>query len=559
MIKALPSRLSYGRVMHMATSPSACATPPADLTPSQQLTAWSRLHGGGLRTAAILTTMDALPAIGFAAGLAGAMGVMASRDGSLWPWLLLALVSLIVRAALGQAAMVAAVKTAGSLKAGIRGRVLSRIFSSGNRDPADMTAAVEGIEALDGYVSRFTPLRQAARIAPLIIIAACAFASPVAAGILLFTLLPFAVGMALVGMAAAGESRRQFQAMEALAHLYLDRIRALPLLISFQAEARATAEVALSARELASRTGRVLKIAFLSSAVLEFFAALSVALVAVYCGFNLLRLLPFPVPETLTLSRAFFVLTLAPEVYAPIRRLAAAYHDRQAAEAAVPALAGRASEARSERSNLVVGSSAPTVDFSNVQVRYGDSAAVLTGFNLHVPACGVVALTGASGSGKSSLLHLLLGLAPLTSGEVRVGTQRLTKASDFAGAVAWASQTPIVIPGSLRDNIALAHREATTVDILRAAAAAGLSGDLDRSLDERGGGLSGGERRRLGLARALLSNAPLLLLDEPTANLDATTERDIIEALRQAMQGRTTIIATHSPAVMTLADQVVCL
>ena len=265
------------------------------------------------------------------------------------------------------------------------------------------------------------------------------------------------------------------------------------------------------------------------------------ALVAVYCGFNLLRPLPFPVPEQLDLGRAFFVLALSPEVYVPMRRLAAAYHDRQAAEAAAPSLV--ASNAPERRAPVGVGARPPAVQFEKVTIAYGDSGPVIAGFDLDVRPGQIVALAGSSGAGKSSLLHLLLGLAPRTAGDVIIGGERLSTCGDFAGRIAWASQAPVVAPGSLRDNIAMADRGAS----------------LERRIDERGGGLSGGERRRLALARAVLKDAPLLLLDEPTANLDEQAEQEMLLLIREAAQGRTTLIATHSAAVLSIADRVVTL
>ena len=541
----------------------ALATPGVGAPPDRLRVQWLKALGRGQRRrlgmASALTVLDAAPAIGFAAGLAGSIAALADRGEGAVPWLLLAGVSLVARALITQAATTAAVEAAGAIKADQRRTIVSQIFSGRRHGSSALSAAVEGVEALDGYYARFVPARTAAAVAPLVIIAACAVASPVAAGIMLLTLFPFVAGMALSGAAAAGESRRQFHALEALSGLFLDRVRALPMLLAFQAEARTTAEIARAADELERRTNRVLKIAFLSSGVLEFFSALSVALVAVYCGFNLLRLLPFPVPETLNLAQAFFVLALAPEVYAPMRRLAAAYHERQAAEAAAPRLAddGPAPEPRTPAATATAWTEAPPIDFHQVAIRYGDSTPVVTGFDLHVPAGSLVVLTGASGSGKSSLLHLLLGLAPLSAGEVEIGGLRLSEAGPFAGAVGWASQAPIVTPGTLGENIALARGDATRDEILRAATSAGLDGDLDRRLDERGGGLSGGERRRLGLARALLSGSPVLLLDEPTANLDSATEARLLAAIRLAARGRTILLATHSAAAMALADKVV--
>jgi len=397
----------------------------------------------------------------------------------------------------------------------------------------------------------------AAMTAPLVLVGLAAFASPIAAGILLFTLIPFALGMALTGTAAAGESRRQFAALSTLSGLFLDRVRALPAVIAFQAETRVADEVARGAGELQRRTARVLRIAFLSSAVLEFFSALSVALVAVYCGFNLLRLLPFPAPETLDLGRAFFVLALAPEVYAPLRRLAAAYHDRQAAEAAVPTLAAACVEPDATVASALLLAREPAIRFEGLTIRHGLAAPVLEDFDLEVRPGQMVALTGPSGVGKSSLLHALIGLAPVTKGRILIEGRPLEEIGGLAGRVAWAGQAPMVVPGAVRDNIALARRHATADQVTAAAQAAGLTGDLERMLDERGGGLSGGELRRLGLARAFLKDSSILLLDEPTANLDREAEAAMIETIRRAAQGRTTLIATHSAAVAAVADRVV--
>jgi len=514
---------------------------------------WRRLNG----LAATLVIADVLPATGFALGLAMAIGALQPDGGSPVPWLALAGISLALRGLLAQLVILTAGQGAAVVKRRVRGDLLTQLFA-GRRPSGDaMTAVVDGVESLDGYYARFNPARLAAAVAPVLIIGGCAVASPVAAGILTLTLIPFAVGMILTGTAAAAESRRQFLALERLSGLFLDRIRALPTLLAFQAEARTTREIARAADELEKRTGRVLKIAFLSSGVLEFFSALSVALVAVYCGFNLLHLLPFPVPETLTLSRAFFVLAMAPEVYAPMRRLAAAYHERQAAEAAAVTLAAPIPTPPARATGVTVPATAPALRFRGVTITYDDGTSPVRDFDLDVPAGAIVALVGPSGSGKSSLLHLLLGLAPLAGGEVEVDDLTLSAAGSFTDRVGWASQAPVVVPGSLGENIALAARGASRQRLQAVATPAGLNGDLDRVLDEGGGGLSGGERRRLGLARALLKPAPILLLDEPTANLDAASEAALLPVIRAAARGRTTLIATHSAAVEALADVVV--
>ncbi|MCZ8193833.1 thiol reductant ABC exporter subunit CydD [Brevundimonas sp.] len=512
-----------------------------------------------LTRAGALVVADTVPAVVFALGLAWALAAWTGGVEAILPGAGMALGALLLRGLLARAAVAAGARAAAGVKRELRGRAVAGLLSG---RPAALTAAAEGVEAVDGHYARFEPARLAAAVSPLILIAVVALASPVAAGILLFTLISFILGMALAGVAAAGESRRQFEALARLSGLFLDRVRALPPILAFRAEARMARDVARAAGELSSRTGKVLRIAFVSSAIIEFFAALSVALVAVYCGFNLLRLLPFPVPETLDLGRAFFALALAPEVYAPLRRLAAAYHDRQAAEAAVPTLSTAlpdesAPAAAAPAFTDLTRARPPAIRFAQVAIAYGDAPPVISGFDLDIRPGQIIALTGASGAGKSSVLHTLLGLAPVVSGHILIDDRPLSVNAGLAGVAAWAGQAPVVLPGTLADNILAADRSATRRRVMAAAAGAGLHGDLDRPLDERGGGLSGGEIRRLGLARALLKPAPILLLDEPTANLDRESEAALIETLRHAAEGRTTLIATHSAAVAAMADRVV--
>ena len=520
----------------------------------------SRSGGRAARAAPLWLLADTPAAIAFAAGLALAVDALPRGLLAAAPWLVLLALAAGARGLLARRAAQAGARAASDVKARARHDAVTSVLGRRVTGGEALAAVVEGVEALDGHVARFEPAKLAAAVAPLLIIAAIAVATPVAAAVLLATLVPFGLVMALAGGAAAEESRRQFLALERLSSLFLDRVRTLPVVLAFQAEGAVTRDLTIAADDLARRTIRVLRVAFLSSGALEFFAALSVALVAVYCGFNLLRLLPFPVPEQLDLKRAFFALALAPEVYAPLRRLAAAYHDRQAAEAAALTLA--ALPAPAPTPPAATFDAAPAIRFQAVSVTY-DEVPVLDGFDLDIASGEVVALLGPSGSGKTTLLNLLLGLAPLSGGELLVGDRRLSHLGSFAASVAWAEQAPVILPGTLADNLALAHDAASRDDLERAARAVGLDavldgrGGLDAPLDERGAGLSGGERRRLGLARAMLKPAPILLLDEPTADLDAASEQALLPILRAAAKGRTTLIATHSETVAALADRVV--
>jgi ATP-binding cassette subfamily C protein CydD len=432
---------------------------------------------------------------------------------------------------------------------------------AGRIDPARqqgrLNALFEDTEALEAYYARFQQAGFQARLVPLLMIALIAVASPVGAGILLMTLAPFVVLMAVLGMGSAEESRRQLDALSRLSGLFVDRIKALPLILAFDAGPRQAGAVERAAHDVAMRTLRVLKIAFLTSAVLEFFSALSVALIAVYCGFYLLGQLPFHVPEHLDLGKAFFVLALAPEVYAPMRRLAAAYHDRQTAVAAAQRLL--ALEIGPEAVAAPHLTEAPGLKYDQVTCGFADDPDFRIGpVSFNASPGSVTALVGPTGCGKTTLLRALLGQGQVISGGIRIDDAPL---ADMAQSIAWVSQHPPILAGSLRDNL-LAGAQADAAALARAVEIVGLAPlvaarGLNARLDERGSGLSGGERRRIGLARAVLKDAPLWLLDEPTADLDAASEAELIALMPDLFRGRTVLLSSHSPRLCALASQIV--
>ncbi len=443
-----------------------------------------------------------------------------------------------------------AIQGAQATSTALRGLILSRLLTAPlPAAPLTGQAAVLAIdhpETIAQYEARFVPARMAATAAPLVVLVIVAFASLVAAGILLVTLIPFAFGMILAGSMARGASERQLAALGHLSGLFVDRVRTLPIIRHFGAEERIARQVAAATRDVADRTILVLRAAFLSSAVMEFFSALSVALVAVYCGFSLLGLLPFPNPEALTLREAFFALAMAPEFYLPMRRLAAAYHEKQLGEAA-----------RSELRPIIeieplAPSKAPYQAVTVIQLTIEWPGRRIGPVDLLIGKTGMVALTGTTGSGKTSMLAAIAGqIAPSN------GTVTPIAPDD----IAWAAQRPLIVPGTLRDNLALARPGAGDADILAVADRVGLTqliasrpDGLDLVFDHRGSGLSGGERRRIGLARAILSARPLLLCDEPTADLDAKSAEAIIALLRDLAQHQAIIVATHDARLIAVAD-----
>lgn len=422
--------------------------------------------------------------------------------------------------------------------------------------------ATDRIEELDGYHARFLPLRSTAVATPLLIAAAVAAASWVAAAILLATLIPFALGMALAGTAARDAAARQLDILGRLSGLFIDRVRALPIIIGFGAQERVSRHLAGATQEVCDRTLAVLRVAFLSSAILEFFAALSVALVAVYCGFSLLGLLPFPAPEKLDLGRALFVLLLAPEFYLPLRRLAAAYHDKQIGETAMARLGALPASAPLSDPAIAPLCDPPAISIDGLIIDYGERH--VGPFTLEIPAGRMTVLSGPTGCGKSSLLNALMGLAPATAGTISIDGRQLAMRG-LHGQVSWAGQATALLPGTIADNIRLARPGASDAEVGEAARRAGLltlvagrAEGLSTWLDPRGSGLSGGERRRIGIARAVLRDAPLWLLDEPTADLDRESADAIMHEIRQAAWGRTVLLVTHDPGIAARADQHVC-
>ncbi|MFA7586524.1 MAG: ATP-binding cassette domain-containing protein [Novosphingobium sp.] len=520
-------------------------------------------HAAG-RTAGLWWLGDTAGAILFAACLAAFIASSTTKTLSAQARGLLAgiVASGLLRAGAQAMAGLTGQQAATRAKSALRSYVMAALLPSGQIRGRligeDLRVAVDDVEAHEGLIARFQPLRQAAMLSPLLIAVAVAFVSWFSALILLATLIPFGAGMALAGLAGKAEADRQFLALSRLSGLFVDRVAALPVILAFGAEDRVTRQIGGAAREVAARTMQVLKIAFVSSAMLEFFAALSVALVAVYCGFSLLGLLPFPAPEELSLGEAFFALALAPEFYLGMRRLAAAYHDKQQGQAAERSVAAALDQAHPIAPTASMVRPDPIRDLraEGLTIRYDDDTCIGP-----ITACwgapGLHVVTGPTGVGKSSLLHALIGLARVSAGRIILNDADVT-AGALMRLTGWAGQRPLLLPGTLADNLKLGSNDLPPQDLAHLIAASGLS-DLiaargeDLMIDPRGSGLSGGERRRIGLVRAIASGRPLLLLDEPTADLDPATAAQVIALLKDAARTRLVIAATHDPALIAEA------
>ncbi len=504
------------------------------------------------KAAGFAWTSDIIGASVFAWGAASALGAQLQGTSGIATGATLMLLGGLLRLASQYGAQVIGFDSGRALARLRRGELFPRLLAiAGPSAPAlgaTATLGIDHVAAEQARAARFDPVRKSATLAPVLVVLVVALQSRVAALILFLTLIPFVFGMILAGGAARQAADRQMAAITALSALYVDRIRHLPIIRHFAAEDRIARQAGGAAQDVAERTIAVLRAAFLSSAVLEFFAALSVALVAVYCGFSLLGLLPFTPPEQLDYRAAFFVLVMAPEFYLPMRRLAAAYHEKQLGEAAEKAL-----EEVPEPVPRPAASS--QVALRDVVVAWPGHRIGPISFTLG--ARGLVCVTGPTGSGKTSLLAAIAGQVVPSEGVL---------ATLPAEAIAWAGQVPLLLPTTLDDNLRLGRPDAAATDVAEAARAVGLDALLARradglatAIDHHGAWLSGGERRRVGLARALIADRALLLADEPTADLDTASAERIIALLVAEAQKRAVIVATHDERLAAAADQVIAL
>ncbi|PDT08351.1 thiol reductant ABC exporter subunit CydD [Rhizobium sp. M1] len=523
---------------------------------------------GRLRRAAMLQALAAAIWIPQAGLLALSVGRIADGGGLhdvLWPAfgiLLLGLARSCLDAAGGRLAFHAA-RAELSRKRRIAVSALSMSSPVDRGRPASGKAASvigEQAELIVPYLARFQPARMKASLVPLVILAFILPVSWIAALVLLFAAPLIPIFMALIGWRAQAASERQLVATGGLNGFLLDRLRGLATIRALDAVDATALRLRQEAESLRKRTMAVLKIAFLSSAVLELFAALGVAMVAVYIGFSLLGEIRFGTwSGRLDLTEGLFILLLAPAFFEPLRELSAVWHDRAAGEAALKALDSLAGgglpiqglgEAKASAADEV-----PAIRLENLAFRYGtDEPLILDGFNLEIAGGEHLALLGASGSGKSTLLSLIAGLVPCAGGHIVIGGVELgdETAAALRCGMAWIGQKPHIFAGTINGNISLGRPGITRSEVANALDAARLGKVADaygsQPLGEAGIGLSGGEALRLAIARAACNpHLKIILADEPTAHLDAATAAEVTESLLSLSKGRTLIVATHDP------------
>ncbi|WP_426689615.1 thiol reductant ABC exporter subunit CydD [Rhodanobacter ginsengiterrae] len=501
--------------------------------------------------------------------LAGAI-FAARAPGELWQALAALPLLAVARFALALLQRHVTFEAGARVSAGVRLSLEQRLRRLGPRWAAlqssgDMvTRLVDGVDALIPYYAGYLPQVALAALIPLVILLVVLLADPWSALVLLLTAPLIPLFMVLVGHAAEQASQRRWLRLRRMGARFMDALSGLTTLRLFRATTREQALLAATGEAYRQETMAVLRIAFLSALVLEFFATVSIAVLAVLIGFRLMW-------GTLGFESGLFVLLLAPELFMPLRAMGSQRHRRMEAAVAaedliallaIPAEEATASAASSPRE---IAAARIAIAFERVSFGYASDRQVLHELAFDVDAGAQLTVVGASGSGKSTLLHLLMGFAAPDGGRILINGQDITTLSMAAWRrhIAWVPQRAHVFHGTLRDNLLIAAPQADARQLDGAVQAAALvpviarlPQGLDTPLGEHGQGLSGGERQRLALARAWLRDAPLLLLDEPTQHLDAATATVVDRALARLGEGRTVIRIAHRLDAIPAHDRV---
>jgi len=488
-----------------------------------------------------------------------------------WNAMLVLLSIIIVRAILAWASEVSAFQIAVRIKTDLRERMfkqllqLSPAYARGERTGELSHTLTEGIEALDAYFSQYLPQLVLAALLPFAILL---FVFPLdwLSGIVLFFTGPLIpIFMMLIGSAADMLTRKQYSQLSLMSAHFLDVLQGLTTLKIFGRSREQIETIARVSHQFRDTTLSVLRVAFLSAFALEMIATIGTAIVAVQVGLRLLY-------DQLDFERAFFVLVLAPDFYLPLRLLGTRFHAGMSGVAAAARIFeiletndGRR-KTRAMPSPLVIH--LPSIVFKDVHYSYDGTRPAVNGVSFTIEPGQRVALVGHTGAGKSTIVHLLMRFIEPTHGEIFCGgiSSREVSPEAWRAQIAWVPQLPYLFNDSIANNIRLARPEATMDQVIHAAQLAhaddfirGLPQAYDTIIGERGARLSGGQAQRLALARAFLKDAPILILDEPTSNLDVETEELIQDSMERLMQNKTALIVTHRLNTAILANQIIVL
>lgn len=468
----------------------------------------------------------------------------------------------VVRGIVAAAQETTSARAVATVKSELRGSLLRRLddpaaVPTGAARLAD--AATRGLDGLDPYLARYLPQLAAVGVATPVFVVAISLADWVS-GVIVAVCVPLVpVFMALIGTATQRNAERQWETLHRLSRHFLDLVEGLTTLRVFGRAKAQQGSLGAVGEDLRQATMAGLRLSFLSAFVLELAASLSVALVAVQISLRLLD-------GTLGLRTALVVLLLAPEAFLPLRALGAGYHaasDGMTAVRRCLEIIGTPLRAAATRLDLPpVGEHGVVVDAVTVSADDRSAVSRLPPTSLELIPGRLVGLVGPSGSGKSTLLGVLRAAVRCSAGAVLVGGVDLAEAEPRAWLtrVAWLPQRPHLVAGSVADNVRLGATSAGDADVRRALRRAAADVDPDLVLGEDGTGISAGQRQRVALARAFLRaerGADLVLLDEPSAHLDAATEQRVLAGIRELQAGRCVLMVTHRPAMAAAADDVI--
>lgn len=533
----------------------------------KSLKAWSSAAKYSIRTVLIcsLAGTAAWIAVAWAVGTLAGGGAAGEK-----PWIagVIGLAAIIARAAFLWMGERAADKAGRQMVDAARRDLLERIASHGSGVLAGESAGARAAQIQDrtaklaGYAARWLPGMRLAILAPVLVLIAAATQSWLVGVLLLLSVAVLPVFIWLTATGTAAKARAQQASLDALSGAFQARAAQTGVIRAFRGVGRETRALSESSEDLRRRTMGILTRAFLSTAVLEFFSSISIALVAVYIGFKLLGVFPFPTGETITLKEGMMALVLAPEFFAPIRRLSTLHHDRADGVAAGDLLGPWLAATADRQVHRLPATERPQpVTFDTATIAQNGTI-ILKDLSFEAPPGAITVLSGPSGSGKTTCLLALLGQAQIESGTIKFGGQVLRSGDSLADSAAYLRQTPWITEGSVAENLRLAAPGAGYDELKTALRAVGADefldlegGGLDKPLARFGTGLSGGQRQRLALARALLREAPLFLLDEPTAHLDEDAEERFLALVRDLARDRVVLIASHRPAVIRAADR----
>jgi ATP-binding cassette subfamily C protein CydD len=492
----------------------------------------------------------------------------------LWPLLLV----FLLRAAIARGSEQTAFRAAAAVKRALRDRVVRHMqalgpaWLAGQRSGSLSEDLTRGIEGLQDYYARYLPSMTLTALIPLAILLVVVPLDWLSALVMLFTAPLIPLFMILIGQGVEAVNQKQWKQLARMGAHFLDVIQGLTTLKLFNASRREAEVIARISDDYRHSTMQVLRLAFLSSAVLEFFATLGIAIIAVFIGFRLYQLeLPVPAffaPPEVTFFTGFFVLLLAPEFYLPLRSMGTYYHGRMEAIAAAERLVmilDTPLPARPAQHNPLPPDARLAIRFQDVHFAYAPGREALAGISFDIAPGERVALVGPSGAGKTTVASLLLGFITPTQGHIQVDGRTLAELDldDWRRRLAWVPQQPRLFAGSIADNIRLGRPDATDAAV-RAAAARAFAADFiealpagyDTPVGERGVGLSGGQIQRIALARAFLRDARLVLLDEATASLDPASEAVVQQAVDALAADRSLLVIAHRLATVRHADRI---